>query len=511
MTTLGELFDAALAHLAAAARDPGTPADLEDRAALVGSVDHVLQEIRTALGPGTPPEQSPIPAAKDLEGWLSQASGWLSRARPYLHAPGDVTPAGPSRTRIEAAARAVAAVRDTIGSHLGPDGAPRTPYACLLRDRAAVEHLASRYAEVGRAAGQVVHRIARNSDDPGAAEALAGARAWLDQASVLTRTTSGDAAPHLAAFPHALPVIPVQAAQDDPTTAVTARLAEDCERLSTAAYTTLHDREAQPLTGPDLHDMAHWNSLSRLLAGRVLLTAAERMPHADGTTADEFRRAAAALRDSADAWGKTAAAWHRAADLGELPALPGCELLRRGQTAPPPEPTPAPFPDPHPAAVISRTTATRLGRLLFGAHWSPPAAPGPVRPPGEILADAGGPGPLAASLYRLPATGWQLASIVPRVVERAGGPPVHRRRVAAFAEAYSAVMAAEQRSAGQLLHAARRAGTTVPRAVLDAVAHRALATALRSAPTHQVRPAHRPVLRAAAPRNLMTGQRIGLS
>ncbi|MFK0258503.1 hypothetical protein [Streptomyces sp. NPDC090445] len=494
MTTLGELFDASLAHLAAAARDPHTPADPEECAALAGRVDHVLQQIRKGLGPETNPltthaatqGRSPAPAADDPQEWLTQASGRLNRARQYLQTPGDGA-AGPSGTRIEAAGEALAAVRDTIGSHLGPDGAPLTPYACLLRHRAAADHLASRYAEVGQAAGQVVHRIAQHTEHPGAAEAFAEAVACLDQAAaVLTHPTARDAAPHLSALPLALPVIPVQALPTDPTTAVTARLAEDSERLSSAAYLALHDHDEHRLSDSDLHHMAHWNSLTRLLAGRVLTAATPALPHAYRHTAHDFTRAATALRESAAAWRNTAAAWQDVTDPREHPPLPH------------------PHPHPHPATVVSRTTATRLGGLLYGARWTPAATPGPARPATEILTDAGGPGPLAASLYRLPSTGWQMAYTAPWA-------PWVAERPGALVHAYSAVMAVEQQCAGQLLNAAHRTGTPVPRALLDAAAHQALATEQRSAPAPRIRPApYRPVPRAAVPRELMRDRRPGL-
>ncbi|NXY98927.1 hypothetical protein HYE82_32015, partial [Streptomyces sp. BR123] len=319
MTTLGELFDTSLAHLAAAARDPRTPPDPEEPAALAGRVDQVLQQIRKGPGPGANPptpaaqERFAARAADDLQEWLTRASGRLHRALQYLQAPGD-GPVGPSGTRIEAAGEALAAVRDTIGGHLGPDGAPLTPYACLLRHQAAADHLASRYAEVGQAAGQVVHRIAQNTGHPGAAEAFAEAAACLDKAAVLTRPTTTDAAPHLAAFPLALPVVPVHASPTDPTTAVTARLAEDGERLSRAAYLALHDPDEHRIGDSDLHHMARWNSLTRLLAGRLLTAATAALPPADRHTVHEFGRAATALRESAAAWKNAAAAWQDAAE-----------------------------------------------------------------------------------------------------------------------------------------------------------------------------------------------------
>ncbi|MEU7554074.1 hypothetical protein AB0B01_17335 [Streptomyces sp. NPDC044571] len=530
MTTLGELFDAAITQLQDAAREPMPAAGPGERAALAGHVDTVLQQIRRGLGPGaytpvaTTEERFLTSAEKDLAGWLTQASTWLGRAQGYL-APG-VDGAGRAGARIKGAAQAIGTVRDTISSHLGPDRAPLTPYAYLLRHQSAFDYLSGRYAEVTRAAGQVVHRIAQNSEHPGAAEAFEAARVSLDKASVLTRAATREAGAHWAAFPLALPVLPVQATPSDPTSAVTTRLAEDSERLSRAAYAALHDRDEQRLSGSDLKQLSHWTSMARLLAGRIALKTAEELPAGD--VAGAFKDAAGALRESSHAWQDAVGKWLVVVDTSdprEHPALapPSYEVVRHGRVAR------MPSPDPHPATVISRTSATRLGQLLFGAEWTPDHGPGPGRSAADILADAGGPGPLAASLYRLPSAGWQMSAAAPWTIKRAGATlvsnapghrppdwkkafrfyPVHRREVEALTAAYSAVMAAEQRTAGTLLAAARRAGTTVPRAVLDASAHQAIAAEQRWAPSHQVQAPQRPVPRASVPQDLMTVRRPG--
>ncbi|WP_438319378.1 hypothetical protein ACSHWO_35115 (plasmid) [Streptomyces sp. HUAS TT3] len=268
--------------------------------------------------------------------------------------------------------------------------------------------------------------------------------------------------------------------------------------------------------------------MARLLAGRVLLRAAEGMP--DGEAAAGLRAAAGALRESAKAWKAAGGAWTHVVDTAdprEHPALapPGYELARRGQVVR------MPSPDPHPAAVIARTAATRTGQLLFGPQWTPEQGPGTARPAADIVRDADGPGRLAASLYRLPSAGWQMAVAAPWVIKRAGTTlvsdvvkhrppgtdkgqrfyPVHLREVEALTRAYSAVMAAEQACAGRLLDAARQSGTTVPRAMLDASAHQAIAVEQRSAPVRQVQPAQRPVPRAAVPHELVLGRRPGMS
>ncbi|MGW1819161.1 hypothetical protein ACWCQM_37075 [Streptomyces sp. NPDC002125] len=75
---------------------------------------------------------------------------------------------------------------------------------------------------------------------------------------------------------------------------------------------------------------------------------------------------------------------------------------------------------PHPSSVIARTAAVRVGQLLYGAEWRPEATTRPdPRKGAEILAATRGPGALAAALYRLPATGWQLALALPQAVSRA--------------------------------------------------------------------------------------------
>lgn len=76
--------------------------------------------------------------------------------------------------------------------------------------------------------------------------------------------------------------------------------------------------------------------------------------------------------------------------------------------------------------------------------------------------------------------------------------------------AYSAVMTAEQATAGALLDTARRAKVAVPRAVLDASAHRAIAEEQRWAPAQQVQARPRDLPRAHVPVDLVIGRRPGM-
>ncbi|WP_371619923.1 hypothetical protein [Streptomyces sp. NBC_00454] len=507
----------------------------DERAALADEVDGLLLQVQKGLGPRA---YTPTPTAEDqrvrraltqaernLEDCLGDARESLGTARRYLAPSGGE--GGPAGERIVSAARAVGAVRDTIGSHLGPDRAPLAPYAYLLRHQKAFDYLARRYSEVAWEAGHVVQRLTQGAEHPGAVEAFQQARSSLDHASVYARAATRDADHDLASFPAALPVEPVQAAATDPTSAVATRLSEDCERLSRAAYTALHDRADQRLSGSDLKQLSSWNSMSRLLAGRTLFHVAGEMP--DGPVKDGLKSAAMALRESSKAWDSAADAWDTVVDTAdprEHPPLPppGLAQVRQGRTVQ------MPATDPHPAVVISRTSTVRLGQLLFGPEWTPKQPPGAARPADDIVADAGGVGALAATAYRLSATGWQMAGAAPWVVVRAQAGlvtntdehrpptldknrsfyPVHPRQVESLKGVYATVMSAEQKGAAALLSAAQSAGTPVPRAMLDVAAHRSIVEELKWVPTKPVQTAQRVLPRAYVPTDLAIGRRPGL-
>lgn len=530
MTTLGELFDVAVAQLQEVAQTPLASIGGDERAALAAGLDELLEQVQKSLGPRaytpvpTSEERELTPAEQNLRDRLGQAREALGSARRYLSP--QETEAGPAAERIASAAKAVGAVRDTINSHLGPDRAPLTPYAYLLRHQKGFDYLARRYSEVAWAAGHVVHRLSMGAEHPGAVDAFQQARTSLDHASVCARMSTRAADHDLASFPPALSVEPVQASATDATSTVTARLAQDSERLSRAAYGALHDRAEQRLSGSDLKQISRWNAMARLLAGRTML-------HVAGETADEAVRnslkgAAAVLRESSRAWRNAADAWESVVDTGdprEHPPLPppGYTQVQQGKSVR------MPTTDPHPAVVISHTSAVRLGQLLFGPQWTPKQPPGTARPAADIVADVGGVGALAATAYRLAATGWQMAAAAPWVVRRAGAGlvtnsedyrppsldkerrfyPAHRRQLESLAGAYSAVMGAEQKGAAALLAAAQSAGTAVPRAMLDAAAHRSIAQEQQWVTAKPVQAPSRVLPRAHVPTDLVIGRRPG--
>ncbi|MFJ9079377.1 hypothetical protein ACIRO3_29665 [Streptomyces sp. NPDC102278] len=214
-TTIGDLFDVAVTHLRQVARTPLGSLQSGERSLPAREVDGLLLRVQDGLGPQA---YTPVPTSeerkltdmeRDLRGWLVQARGALGTARQYLSPQAET--GGPAAKGVIAASQAVGAVRDTIGSHLGPDRAPLTPYAYLLREQDAFDYLASRYSEVAWAAGQVVHRLAQEAEYPRAGAALD--RAWrsLDRASVNVRASSPDTDRVFGSFSAALPVRPTHA------------------------------------------------------------------------------------------------------------------------------------------------------------------------------------------------------------------------------------------------------------------------------------------------------------
>lgn len=485
MATLDELFDTAGARLRTAAETSSS-----DRSASARDLDLFLSalteplDLRDGLGTEDVPRS---PVTNDLVYHLRRASDALQSAQRLLPSPGG----GPAEDHLPEASAAVHAVRDVIESHRGPDRVPLSAYAYALTTGPAHHYLTRRCAELAWGATQVASALARDSLDPSAAAAFGDVHRFLSEASVFGREGTRDADAAIGALSLTLPVAPVQARSTDRTRDVPANLAEDCDRLSRAAFETLHHRSDHRMSGSDLQQLARWTAIQRLLAGRVLLRAAEELPD---EAAAALRDSAGALRGSAQAWQKSATAWHRIVDIADPrshPKLPppSYEIVRRGEVVRLPQVVP------HAATVIAHTAAVRVGQLLYGPEWRPETATRPEpRAGSEVLADARGTGALASALYRLPAAGWQLALAAPQAVSLARGGlvtdvfeqqapgrenhrfrPVNPYQLEALSHPYKAVLPAEQASAASLLEVAGQAGVSVPRALLDAAAHRTLA------------------------------------
>ena len=497
MPTLGDLFDTAEARLEAVASTQLTVSQGQT-AALVEDLDDLIGRLREGLQLHRVRESDErikrrLKAPGDLVLQLDQAQASLQTARELGPDP-DRTGLGRNGEGIADATRSVAAARDLIESHRGPDRAPLTPYVHAFSSQSALDYLAGRTARLAWHTGQVALQLSQSCDDLGVMEALADARSFLDRASTLGRLEASAANAALADFPLALPVEPVQASADDPTALVTTLLADDCERLSRAAFEALYGTADHGLSGSDLQQLSGWMSMSRLLAGRVLLRVAEQ-PHLTDDLADALQASARRLRKSAQAWQSAVDAWDRVVDTADPrahPKLPppSYAIVRRGEVVQLPQVVP------HPATVITHTATVRVGQLLFGPDFRPGGGkPGEPRPTDAILEDAGSEGALAAALYRLPATGWQVAVAAPVTIQRIQTRlvtdsverrpndldarlrfyEVHPRQVESLVGAYDAVLRAEQSSAVALLRTAQAAGTAVPRATLDAAAHQMIA------------------------------------
>ncbi|MDX2692174.1 hypothetical protein [Streptomyces ipomoeae] len=479
--TLGELYETADRNLRSAARLPLTPDDARGHAAAVRLLGELVGHLRTTLESAgeRPRRASPGPATH-----LATAQSALRRAARRLPAVDDE--AALHGTPLARAAQAAAAVQDLIASHRGRDGVPVTPYAFAFAERSARAYLVHCSAELAWGAARVAQAVGEAVTTESTAVQLHVVRGSLDLASVVGRAASRDEDRALAAFPLALPLDPRPALSTDAAGSIPAHLADDCERLSRAAFEALHGRGEPGLSGSDLQQMARWRAMSNLLSGRTLLHTAA---HADPDTAEGLREAADRLRTAAQAWQQVAARWHRVVDLADPRAhpklpLPSYDLVRSGQF------TPMPKTPPHPALVTAQANATRLGQLLYGTAWNPETPARPVqRDARELLADAGGLAGLTQTLYRVSATGWQLAVAMPAALRRIEStlvtdnadhrPPgaAHRfyplpsHQTERLAEGYEQVMEAEQATATSILRTAPHTGMDTARARLDAAAH----------------------------------------
>lgn len=481
-TTLGELYETADRNLRSAAATPLTPDDAREHAVVVRLLGELVGHLQTTLeNAGERPRRAnPGPATH-----LATAQSALRRTARRLPAIEDE--AALHGTPLARAAQAAAAVRDLIASHRGQDGIPVTPYAFAFAERPARAYLVHCSAELAWGAARVAQVVGEAVTTEAIAVQLHVVRGSLDLASVFGRAASRDEDPALAAFPLALPLDPRPALPTDAAGSIPGHLADDGEHLSRAAFEALHGRGEPGLSGSDLQQMARWRAMSNLLSGRTLLHTAA---HADPDTAEGLREAAGRLRTAAQAWQQVAARWHRVVDLADPRAhpklpLPSYDLVRSGQF------TPMPKTAPHPALVTAQANATRLGQLLYGTEWNPETPARPVqRDARELLADAGGLAGLTQQLYRVSATGWQLAVAAPAALRRIEStlvtdnpdhrPPdaTHRfyplpgHQTERLTESYEQVMEAEQATAASILRTAPHTGMDTARARLDAAAHK---------------------------------------
>ncbi|MFE1028299.1 hypothetical protein ACFW5I_27655 [Streptomyces sp. NPDC058818] len=483
-TTLGELSEAANRNLREVVSSTFMPDDAREQSVVVRLLAELVRHLQTTLdGAGERPRRAnPGPATH-----LATAQSALRRAAGRLPALDDEIAALHHHTPLARAVQAAAAVQDLIASHRGRDGVPVTPYALAFTERPARAYLVHCSADLAWGAARVAQALGEAVTSEAVAVQLYVARGSLDHASVFGRAADGQKNRAIEAFPLVPPLDPRPALPTDAAGSISAHLADDCERLSRVAFEALHSRGEPGLSGSDVQQLARWRAMSDLLSGRLLLHAAA---YADQHTAEALRESAGRLRTAAQAWQQTAARWHRVVDLSDprvhpkLP-LPSYDLARSGRF------TRMPKTPPHPALLTAHAHSTRIGQLLYGMAWNPETPGRPVqRDAREVLADAGGMAGLTQTLYRVAATGWQLAAAMPATIrhvestlvtdgiDHRPSEAVHRfyplpsHQAGRLTERYEHVMEAEQAAAVSILRTAPDTGMDTARARLDATAHR---------------------------------------
>ncbi|MEU2900482.1 hypothetical protein ACWC4E_26940 [Streptomyces sp. NPDC001273] len=521
--TLGELYDV-VHHRLEQVTSVSLPGDDPFAHALaLRQVDVLIGHVHLLL---RRPEDRIEATADDTFRHLHHARRALGGAARWLPpvAPDSVGNDGPLGSAVEASG----AVIDLIRGHRDTSGAPVTPYALAFTTRSALAYHLRHASRTLHSVSQIVHTASEMSGNWNASVRLQTAHASLQYASVQARHTSAEADLTLAAFPQALPLTPLPALPTDPLNQAVGLIRDDCERLSRAAYESLHGRSAQPFSGSDLQLIAQWRSLGAMLAGRLLVQAAAEAPNGVGPS---LRSCADHFRNAALAWAAVQERWDRVVDVSDpraRPRLPrpSYEMVRRGQTFRMPQGT-----APHPAVEIAEASLLRTGRLLFGGDWTPQPASSPsrARPAQEIVADSGGIAELAQTAYRLTATDWQIAVAAPQAVTaiehrlitdvpeyRPAGLPyrfyqLHGHQLERLRSSFQQVSAAQQAAAQSLLATAPAIGMDTTRAVLDAAAHRHITAQTWSpvpAPALAARSAIAPGPTTPSPATLGRGARL---
>ncbi|MCX4538974.1 hypothetical protein OHA79_44775 (plasmid) [Streptomyces sp. NBC_00841] len=480
---LGQLFDAAVEHIRRArplASDDGyTGALLASTLDILIQLDIYSRELNWD-GAG---EEGEPPAA--MEEATVHLRSHLIEATNYLHIASRLKPPATAgaTTPLHDALAALAASRDLLHTHRGPDRQLLTPYALLLTQAGSQKYLALRITDVTWELGRLATDMAERSD-PAQVEALQSARRELDQATVLGRAATRDTYHETGSLPAAPDTRPIPFVPAEPPAKTLTHLENASEQLLRIAFAAARTPTGEPrLTGFDLPQLARSLALTRLLSAQLL-------QHISANSPDTQLALHAELQTSARRWNTVAEAWHHLVDLNDpsaRPLLPRYDYLtrQRSQAVPPPQPL-----TPHPACEIAATQALRTGRLLYGPDWQPHAGSRthPPRPRASLLADTEGAGPVLHTLYRMSMAGRHLAAAIPALIEKAAHSlvtdsiehrppklpttmrfyPAHHRQIEQINEEYRAAGVAEGTLCTKLLHQAQAAGRPIARARLDA-------------------------------------------
>ncbi|WP_205526050.1 hypothetical protein [Streptomyces sp. S1D4-20] len=479
---LGQLFDAAVERIRAArplASDSArTPELITSALGILTELTAYTRELNWGRKAGKPPTAMAT-ATADLRSHLTGATGHLRTADRITPA---ATPETPSL--LDEARAALAASRDLLHTHRGPDRQLLTPYALLLARTGSQHYLTLRIADVTWELGRLAADLAEGSTSPHLAETLHLARHELDQATVLGRAAAQDARHETGSLPAAPSTHPIPLTPDEAPARALTHLEDASEQLLRVSFEAARTTPGEPrLTGSDLPHLARSLALTRLLSAHLLQHATANTPGADTTLLDH-------LQTAARHWHGVAEAWHHLVDLDDPsahPLLPPYDFGTRhlGQATPLPLP-----PAPHIACNIATTLMLRTGRLLHGPDWNPhtPCPARPPRSPDGLVESTGGMGPLLHALYRMSVAGRALAASIPALVGKAGDNlvtdsiehrppglpadirfyPAHHRQIERINDRYRTAGTAEDILCTSLLHHAQEAGWPIARARLDA-------------------------------------------
>ena len=419
------------------------PPDLDPATyrALLGGISAVLGTAREWITDATGRAQGVIPyqlSSSPAAAAVGEPLKLLDYARTRLAALSDPqafrsmsSESGPRAVQnLADAARLLTLARDVARSHLGPDGEPLTTYGRLVHTLDAHLYVLGRMGEVAQQACLALRAIDHTIPPQVLGERwyLNTAAAHLQNASLLAREAARATSLDLGPLPAAAPPTSLCDEVGDRLAAV----ADTCDRLQQAV-----DRAAvrpnatdQPLCGSDLHRISRPLALAHMLAGRLLHTVASQPSRHDDD--DDLARLAMSLRQAAQSWGKSAAAWTGITDLRSPQATQPTASPPAPPAPPAPPPsqgyryqartrTPVALPrvEPHPAVSEAETLALHVGRMLFTDSWHPrsPATANP-REPQQILADANGVENLVRALGRIPTAAHVIAAHVPSLTQR---------------------------------------------------------------------------------------------
>jgi hypothetical protein len=491
--TFGSVLDDASTSLRAAAAELTAPPSPQQTGTLLSHLHDFFQTLR-----GYPDSvariASRIPESHTLLGTqlantrthLTTAEAHLARAaRRYEPTP---VPTGAPVLHLQNAHTNLRLSHDLLASHLNPDGMPRSPYLHLLAGPEARNYVFLRITELARHTGELTSHLEKLSDDTDASIDLSMAHHAIHQSVIRNSHSAASTLWEFGELPLMTTASPANPATSTTNPAALDQVARYCDRIILDVFQAAHGDD-QVLSGSDVKEIARSFALGHLLTGRTLIHLSEDQP---APVQESVRETANHLRDAAKQWEHLAQRFGRIVDVAdprEHPPLPryGYEHVRAGRANPMPRTTP------HPATLTAQRASLAIGRLLFGEQWRPTSRAPRPRAAADITAEMGGLQNTVRGLHRLLTTAHYPADAGPHLLTHLRNrlvtdSPEHRptgfanslrwyplpaRQFDELSDAFHTVTSAAASASNALTSTARTLGTDIPRAHLDAAAHRA--------------------------------------